>query len=96
MSERRGIFEGVGVALVTPFRRGAVDTAALGGLAEALIGREVRALYPCGCTGEATSLTRVFHSGFHSATSFCSIHVAKASLSQMSSHHGMVTRSPNH
>lgn len=56
MKER--MFEGVGVALVTPFRRGAVDRPALAGLAESLVARGVRALYPCGCTGEATSLTR--------------------------------------
>jgi 4-hydroxy-tetrahydrodipicolinate synthase len=58
MAEPRSIFEGVGVALVTPFRRGAVDTDALARLAEHLVGAGVRALYPCGCTGEATSLTR--------------------------------------
>lgn len=58
MKERDGIFEGVGVALVTPFRRGAVDREALASLAESLVARGVRALYPCGCTGEATSLTR--------------------------------------
>lgn len=58
MSQSRSIFEGVGVAVVTPFRRGAVDTEALGRLVEHLVARGVRALYPCGCTGEATSLTR--------------------------------------
>lgn len=58
MSDRSGIFEGVGVALITPFRRGAVDRDALSALAESLVARGVRALYPCGCTGEATSLTR--------------------------------------
>ena len=57
MSDRQ-IFENVGVALITPFRRGAVDRDALAALAESLIARGVRALYPCGCTGEATSLTR--------------------------------------
>jgi 4-hydroxy-tetrahydrodipicolinate synthase len=58
MTDRKGIFEGVGVALVTPFRRGAVDRESLAALAETLVQRGVRALYPCGCTGEATSLTR--------------------------------------
>ena len=52
------IFEGLGVALVTPYRKGAVDTDAVAKLAEHLVERGVRALYPCGCTGEATSLTR--------------------------------------
>jgi 4-hydroxy-tetrahydrodipicolinate synthase len=46
------------VALVTPYRKGAVDTEAASRLAEHLVERGVRALYPCGCTGEATSLTR--------------------------------------
>ena len=58
MNERSGMFEGVGVALITPFRRGAVDREALAALAERLVERGVSALYPCGCTGEATSLTR--------------------------------------
>ncbi len=58
MSESRSIFEGVGVAVVTPYRKGAVDAEALGRLAEHLVSRGVHALYPCGCTGEATSLTR--------------------------------------
>ncbi|HKO22446.1 MAG TPA: 4-hydroxy-tetrahydrodipicolinate synthase [Candidatus Eisenbacteria bacterium] len=52
------IFEGLGVALVTPYRKGAVDTDAAAKLAEHLVVRGVRAIYPCGCTGEATSLTR--------------------------------------
>jgi 4-hydroxy-tetrahydrodipicolinate synthase len=50
--------EGVGVAVITPFRGGAVDTDALGRLADHLIGRGVRSIYPSGCTREATSLTR--------------------------------------
>ena len=58
MSESRSIFEGVGVAVVTPYRKGAVDAEALGRLAEHLVSRGDHALYPCGCTGEATSLTR--------------------------------------
>jgi 4-hydroxy-tetrahydrodipicolinate synthase len=56
--ETRPLFEGIGVALVTPFRDGAVDHAALGRLATHLVESGVHALYPCGCTGEATSLTR--------------------------------------
>jgi len=46
------------VAIVTPFRGGAVDTDGVARLVEHLVGRGVRAIYPCGCTGEATSLTR--------------------------------------
>ncbi len=58
MSESSSIFEGVGVAIATPYRKGAVDAEALARLAEHLVSRGVHALYPCGCTGEATSLTR--------------------------------------
>lgn len=58
MSDRKGIFEGIGVALVTPYKRGAVDRDALATLTESLVQRGVKAFYPCGCTGEATSLTR--------------------------------------
>lgn len=54
----KDIFEGLGVALVTPYRKGAVDVEAAAKLAEHLVERGVRAIYPCGCTGEATSLTR--------------------------------------
>ena len=56
--ESRVNFDGVGVALVTPFREGVVDRVALSRLASHLVESGVRALYPCGCTGEATSLTR--------------------------------------
>jgi 4-hydroxy-tetrahydrodipicolinate synthase len=58
MNESRHAFEGVGVALATPFRRGAVDLPALSRLTEHLVDKGVQAFYPCGCTGEATSLTR--------------------------------------
>ena len=54
----KSMFEGLGVALITPFREGAVDREALARLAGHLAESGVRALYPCGCTGEATSLTR--------------------------------------
>jgi 4-hydroxy-tetrahydrodipicolinate synthase len=52
------MFQGLAVALVTPFRNGALDRDALARLANHLVEGGVRALYPCGCTGEATSLTR--------------------------------------
>jgi 4-hydroxy-tetrahydrodipicolinate synthase len=58
MTAMNAMFEGLAVALVTPYRKGAVDTDAIAGLAERLVERGARALYPCGCTGEATSLTR--------------------------------------
>src|SRR5882762_5227827 len=52
------MFEGLGVALVTPFRNGGVDLDALARLTSHLAESHVRSFYPCGCTGEATSLTR--------------------------------------
>jgi 4-hydroxy-tetrahydrodipicolinate synthase len=58
MIAKDSIFEGLGVALVTPYRKDAVDTDAASRLAQHLVERGVRSLYPCGCTGEATSLTR--------------------------------------
>ncbi|MGE5175488.1 MAG: 4-hydroxy-tetrahydrodipicolinate synthase [Hyphomicrobiales bacterium] len=58
MSDTRDIFQGVGVALITPFRGGALDAGALAALTSRLAAAGVRAFYPCGCTGEATSLTR--------------------------------------
>lgn len=58
MTDPKTMFEGVGVALVTPFRKGAVDTTALARLTEHLVEKGIRSFYPCGCTGEATSLTR--------------------------------------
>ena len=38
----------------------------------------------------------IFHSGFQASTTWKAIQVAKASFSQRSSHHAMVTRSPYH
>ncbi|HMI30324.1 MAG TPA: 4-hydroxy-tetrahydrodipicolinate synthase [Candidatus Limnocylindrales bacterium] len=58
MADPKTMFEGLAVALVTPFRNGAVDHDDLARLANHLVTGGVRALYPCGCTGEATSLTR--------------------------------------
>src|SRR5208337_3056367 len=43
-----------------------------------------------------TTFWLTIQSGFHCATGCGVIQVAKPSLSQMSSHHFMVTRSPNH
>ena len=58
MNESRQAFEGVGVALATPFRRGAVDLPALSRLTDHLVEKGVQAFYPCGGTGAATTLTR--------------------------------------
>ncbi len=58
MPDPKAMFDGLAVALVTPFRNGAVDREALARIASHLVEGGVRSLYPCGCTGEATSLTR--------------------------------------
>ncbi len=58
MADPKTMFEGLGVALITPFRNGGLDRDALARLASHLVEGGVRAVYPCGCTGEATSLTR--------------------------------------
>ncbi len=57
MSATRGeIFAGVTVAIVTPFRAGAVDWDALGELVEWHVGEGTDALAPCGTTGESPTL----------------------------------------
>ena len=57
MSATRGeIFAGVTVAVVTPFRGGAVDWDALGELVEWHVGQGTDALAPCGTTGESPTL----------------------------------------
>ena len=58
MADPKAMFEGLAVALITPFRNGVLDRDALARLTNHLVEGGVRALYPCGCTGEATSLTR--------------------------------------
>ncbi len=55
------MFEGVYTALVTPFRNGAVDEAALGRLVERQIAAGVDGLVPCGSTGESATLSHAEH-----------------------------------
>ena len=55
------MFEGVFTALVTPFRDGAVDEAALRGLVERQVAAGVDGIVPCGSTGEAATLSHVEH-----------------------------------
>lgn len=50
------MFEGLSVALVTPFRDGRLDEAAVERLLEHLLSGGVRGLVPAGCTGEAATL----------------------------------------
>ena len=55
--KKRIIFKGVGTALVTPFRRGAIDYTALDGLIERQIQGGIDALIIGGTTGEAATLS---------------------------------------
>ena len=51
------IFEGSGVALVTPFKNGEVDYGALRALLEWQVAEGTDAIISCGTTGEASTLT---------------------------------------
>jgi len=51
------MFKGSMVALATPFKNGAVDEATLPKLVEFQVGKGTDAICPCGCTGEAATLT---------------------------------------
>jgi 4-hydroxy-tetrahydrodipicolinate synthase len=55
------VFEGTFTALVTPFRAGAVDEAALRALIERQIEAGVDGVVPCGSTGEAATLSHEEH-----------------------------------
>ena len=55
------MFSGVLTALVTPFRDGTVDEAALRELVEWQIGAGIDGLVPCGSTGEAATLSHPEH-----------------------------------
>jgi 4-hydroxy-tetrahydrodipicolinate synthase len=55
------VFEGVSTALVTPFRNGEVDEAALRDLVEVQIEAGVAGLVPCGSTGESATMSHAEH-----------------------------------
>ena len=55
------MFEGVLTALVTPFRDGEVDEAALEKLVERQIQAGVDGLVPCGSTGESATMSHDEH-----------------------------------
>ena len=55
------MFEGVMTALVTPFREGALDEAALRALVERQIEAGIDGLVPCGSTGESATLSHDEH-----------------------------------
>lgn len=56
MKTRGELFSGVTVAMVTPFKNGAVDWDSLGRLVDWHIGQGTDALAPCGTTGESPTL----------------------------------------
>jgi 4-hydroxy-tetrahydrodipicolinate synthase len=56
-----GSFEGVVVAMVTPFKNGAVDELALRQHIEFLVQAGVQAVLPCGTTGESPTLSHEEH-----------------------------------
>ena len=51
------IFEGSGVAIITPFKEGGVDFEAFGDLIEFQVAEGTDAIVACGTTGEASTLT---------------------------------------
>jgi len=55
------MFEGVTVALVTPFREGEVDFAKIEELVEWQIGQGTDCILPCGTTGESPTLSHEEH-----------------------------------
>lgn len=55
------MFEGSGVALITPFKNNKIDEEALGELIEAQIKAGTQVLIPCGTTGESATLTHQEH-----------------------------------
>ena len=55
------MWRGCLTALVTPFRGGEIDYAALEQLVEAQIAGGVHGLVPCGSTGESATLTHDEH-----------------------------------
>jgi 4-hydroxy-tetrahydrodipicolinate synthase len=61
MATKGQIFSGCTVALVTPFRDGAVDEGALRGLVEWQVSQGTPTLSPVGTTGEAPTLTHEEH-----------------------------------
>jgi 4-hydroxy-tetrahydrodipicolinate synthase len=61
MSRKGEMFAGLTVALVTPFRNGAVDEAALRKLVDAQVAAGTECVCPCGTTGESPTLSHEEH-----------------------------------
>ena len=51
---------------------------------------------PIACCSSSATFISIFQSGRHAASGLLAAQVAKPSFSQMSSHHFIVTRLPNH
>ena len=60
------VFRGVATALITPFREGEIDYAALEGIIESQIAAGVDALLVAGTTGESATLTEEARNVFRS------------------------------
>ena len=58
---KKSVFKGTATALITPFRGGGVDFAALGDLIDRQIDSGINALVICGTTGENATLTDEEH-----------------------------------
>lgn len=58
---KKSIFKGTATALITPFKNGEVDFAALGGLIDRQIESGIDALVICGTTGESATLSDIEH-----------------------------------
>ncbi len=61
MTRKGEMFRGVTVALVTPFKDGAVDEAALRQLVDEMVAAGIEAVAPCGTTGESPTLSHDEH-----------------------------------
>jgi hypothetical protein len=83
-----------------PFRYVIPSNASIASLVDRTGSRTARALFRASvsmtCSMPAIWPIVAPKVGFHWSTIFASAHVAKPSFSQMSFHHFIVTRSPNH
>lgn len=61
MARKGEMFAGLTVALITPFRDGHVDEAALRGLVDAHVAAGTQCVSPCGTTGESPTLSHAEH-----------------------------------
>ena len=55
---KQALFTGVGTAIVTPFKNGAVNFPAFGRLIDRQLAGGVHAIIVCGTTGEAATMTQ--------------------------------------